>query len=142
MPRNEMSMSQHAQSQQQNAHHPNHLKDQEDQQQEPSEDDQLFRQQMRPPFNNQRYIFQSITSCCEQQQNQHTTTDQSWQLLGWQEGQITQHVIDVRQKDKQADTYDREEDEPNQVDQHQQRVAGRAARRTGATVGTATPTPI
>ena len=32
---NEISMSQQAQSQQQNAHHPNHLKDQEDQQQEP-----------------------------------------------------------------------------------------------------------
>jgi len=128
-------MSQQAQSQQQNAHHPNHLKDQEDQQQEPSEDDQLFRQQKRPPFNNQRYIFQrdqtsltqnqSITNCREQQHDQQSTTDQSWQLFGWQEGQTTQHVIDAHQTDKQADTYDREEDEPNHVDQHQQRVAGR-----------------
>ena len=136
MHQNEISMSQQAQSQQQNDHYPNHLKDQEeDQKQEPREDYQGFRQQRRPPLNNQRYIFhcddqmsltqnQSITRYCEQHQEQQTTTDQNQQLFGWQEGQIEQHVIDVQQMNKQADTYDREEHEP-QADQQQQRGTGR-----------------
>uniref|UniRef100_A0A7S3Q518 Uncharacterized protein n=1 Tax=Chaetoceros debilis TaxID=122233 RepID=A0A7S3Q518_9STRA len=124
-------MSQQAQSQQQNANYPNHLKDQEDLQQVPREDDHFCRRQRQHPLSNQRYMHmfqrdqisltqsQSITRCREQQlEQQHTrTTDQNRQLFGWQEGHITQHVIDVQQRYIQTDASNREKDETSQVDQ-------------------------